>query len=43
MIIAPDASYFEGLPRHPDSGHPWVMWDNTPYVHVMVPMPLHTP
>jgi hypothetical protein len=43
MLIAPDVSTFDGMPRHPSSGHPWVMWENTPYVHVMVPMPEHTP
>jgi hypothetical protein len=33
----------QGLPVTPDSGGPWVMWRDTPYVHVMVPMPLFTP
>ena len=41
MIIAPDESYFDGLPRTPESGAPWVMWSGTPYAHVMVVMPEH--
>lgn len=41
MIIVPDASMLKGLPDKPDQGGPWVMWKNTPYVHIMVPMPKH--
>ena len=43
MIIAPDSKTLEGLPETPDNGGPWVMWRNTPYVHIMVPMPKHEP
>lgn len=38
-IIVPDAASLAGLPTDPDSGGPWVMWRDTPYVHVMVPLP----
>lgn len=39
MIIVPDASMLRGLSHDPHTGGPWVMWRDTPYVHVMVPMP----
>ncbi|NNF03135.1 MAG: hypothetical protein HKN17_01610 [Rhodothermales bacterium] len=39
MIIVPDESMLEGLPVTPDGGGPWVMWRDTPYVHIMAPMP----
>ena len=43
MILVPDAALLEGLSTDPETGGPWVMWRNTPYVHIMAPMPLHTP
>lgn len=43
MIIVPEESMLEGLPTDPNSGGPWVMWEGTPYVHIMVPMPKHEP
>lgn len=43
MIIVPDLAALEGLPVKPEGGGPWVMWRNTPYVHIMVPMPRHNP
>jgi hypothetical protein len=43
MLLVPDKAMLQGLPVTPDSGGPWVMWRDTPYVHVMVPMPLFTP
>jgi len=43
MIVVPDPQMLEGLPMTHDSGGPWVMWSNTPYVHIMVPMPRHQP
>lgn len=43
MVIVPDSSMLKGLPVTPDEGGPWVMWRNTPYVHIMVPMPKHKP
>lgn len=43
MIIVPDPAMLEGLPVTPEEagGGPWVMWRNTPYVHIMAPMPKH--
>lgn len=45
MIIVPDNSMLEGLPVTPKEagGGPWVMWRNTPYVHIMAPMPKYNP
>ena len=43
MILVPDASALDGLPTSPDGGGPWVMWRNTPYVHIMAPMPEYNP
>ena len=43
MILVPDEPMLEGLPTDPDNGGPWVMWRNTPYVHIMAPMPKYTP
>ncbi|MDZ7715327.1 MAG: hypothetical protein U5J95_03860 [Balneolaceae bacterium] len=39
MIIFPNNDVLKGLPVTPDQGGPWVMFRNTPYVHVMAPMP----
>ena len=38
MIILPDSSMLEGLPKTPDTDGPYVMWSGTPYAHVMVPV-----
>lgn len=43
MIIVPDEQTLEGLPTDPASGGPWVMWKDTPYVHIMAPMPEYVP
>lgn len=37
MIIVPDASMLDGITTDRNSGGPWVMWRDTPYVHIMVP------
>lgn len=38
MLLVPDPSQLEGLPTSPGEG-PWVMWSDTPYAHVMIPVP----
>ncbi|MDR8392403.1 hypothetical protein NC796_14715 [Aliifodinibius sp. S!AR15-10] len=43
MILVPDESALEGLPVTPDQGGAWVMFRDTPYVHIMAPMPKHNP
>ncbi|MEX1050196.1 MAG: hypothetical protein WD934_11815 [Gemmatimonadales bacterium] len=41
MMVVPNATMLRGLPTHPSQadGGPWVMWRDTPYVHVMIPLP----
>jgi hypothetical protein len=39
MILVPNTEALKGLPTDPKQGGPWVMWRDTPYVHIMVPMP----
>ncbi len=43
MILVPDEQMLAGLPTDPENGGPWVMWRNTPYVHIMAPMPQYKP
>lgn len=38
MMILPHASSIADLPRNPFASGPYVMWDNTPLVHIMVPL-----
>ncbi len=38
MMLFPNAAMIADLPRDPYVGGPYVMWDNTPLVHVMVPI-----
>jgi hypothetical protein len=41
MMLVPDPSKLSDMPTDPDNGGPWVMWKDTPYVHVMIPTPGH--
>lgn len=36
-VLVPDVSTLEGISADPNSGGPWVMWRDTPYVHLMIP------
>ena len=38
MILFPSQDDIADLPRDPYAGGPYVMWDQTPLVHVMVPL-----
>ncbi|HSK38364.1 MAG TPA: hypothetical protein VK943_01225 [Arenibaculum sp.] len=38
MLIVPDETLLAGIPRDPDTGGPYVMWEGTPFAHVMVPV-----
>jgi hypothetical protein len=38
MMIVPNPALLEGIPTDPKSGGPYVMWRDTPYAHVMVPI-----
>ncbi len=37
MLVVPNPQVLEGLPTDPSNGGPWVMWRDTPLVHVMIP------
>ena len=38
MILIPDTESFANLSTDPNNGGPWIMWPNTPYVHIMIPI-----
>ena len=38
MMILPDRSHLEGVSTEHRNGGPWVMWPNTPYAHLMIPV-----
>lgn len=38
MLIVPDPALLEGIPTDPLSGGPYVMWPDTPFEHVMIPI-----
>lgn len=38
MMLIPDHSMLENISTDHANGGPWVMWPNTPYVHLMIPV-----
>ena len=38
MLLLPDKATYETFPTDPSYGGPWIMWKDTPYVHVMIPI-----
>lgn len=38
MLLVSEVELLDGLPTSPGDG-PWVMWADTPYAHVMIPVP----
>jgi hypothetical protein len=38
MVISPDNTGLDGITTDPSTGGPWVMWKDTPYAHIMVPV-----
>ncbi len=38
MILIPERSYLEGISTDHLNGGPWVMWPDTPYAHLMIPV-----
>lgn len=38
MIVVPDPKMLEGISDDPTNGGTYVMWKNTPYVHLMIPV-----
>lgn len=38
MVIVPDQESLKGLSTDHLNGGPWVMWPDTPYAHIMIPL-----
>jgi len=38
MIVFPDSQMLNDFSKDPNSGGPYVMWQSTPYAHLMVPV-----
>jgi hypothetical protein len=38
MLLVPDHAMLKGISTDHRNGGPWVMWPNTPYAHVMIPV-----
>ncbi len=38
MMLVPDRSDLEGVSTDHLNGGPWVMWPETPYAHLMIPV-----
>ena len=38
MIVVPDHSVLKNMSTDHRNGGPWVMWPDTPYAHIMVPI-----
>ena len=39
MIVTPDIDALKGTTTNPYGGEPYVMWGDTPYAHIMAPIP----
>jgi len=38
MLAVPDKSLYDNISTDPNNGGPWIMWPDTPYAHIMVPI-----
>ncbi len=38
MVLVPDQSMLEGISTDHLNGGPWIMWPDTPYAHIMIPL-----
>jgi hypothetical protein len=38
MVYVPDPAMLAGVSTEHENGGPWVMWPDTPYAHIMVPV-----
>ena len=38
MVLVPDVSALKNMPMNSKNGGPWMMWADTPYAHVIVPI-----
>ena len=38
MILVPDPALLENISTDHANGGPWIMWSDTPYTHIMIPL-----
>jgi len=38
MLLVPDPALLEGISTDHMNGGPWIMWPDTPYAHIMIPV-----
>ena len=38
MILVPNRDALNGISLDPHNGGPWIMWPDTPYAHLMIPI-----
>lgn len=38
MILLPDRNLLKSFPTNSKNGGPWIMWSDTPYAHLMLPI-----
>ncbi len=38
MMLIPDRRSLDGISTDPYNGGPWIMWPDTPYAHLMIPI-----
>ena len=38
MILVPNRDTLNGISLDPHNGGPWIMWPDTPYAHLMIPI-----
>ncbi len=38
MMLVPEPKMLEGISTDHLNGGPWIMWPNTPYAHIMIPL-----
>jgi hypothetical protein len=38
MILVPDVAALKNVSTNPKNGGPWIMWPDTPYAHLMLPI-----
>jgi len=43
MILVPDKKMLAGISHDPHNGGPWIMWPDTPYAHIMIPIDSYPP
>jgi hypothetical protein len=43
MMLFPDRTQLKNFPTNSKTGGPWVMWPDTPYAHLMLPIDSYPP